>query len=283
MCDRLRAGQTATSGPTINVRNEALNMSITPASTQHAIPSREAKPDTNLLILIFGLLLSMGLSCYFGMDRSRRVQQLEALAKGERVSTMPQRKDEFASLQRIIRHSFDETERIYSEQQVYRNGFCRQLTRLLFGGMYKSRSAFDSNLSLCGIELAEQHYMIVGLRLLHCDADTLEQCCAGLMSNELYYTAYIFDHPVFVFLRELPNTDESQSLRMAYARQLRAAIQRDDLQIGFSLVYDDLMQAHEAYRDVERIFEQYPVAREYICRKTWWKCPISRFASARTS
>ena len=265
---RRPASQASADSVTISVRNEALDVSIDAYFEPSTLYRRvEQNQGTNLLILIFGLLISVGLSCYFGMDRSRRVQQLEAFAKGEHVNLKPGRKDEFASLQRIIRHSLDETEQIYSEQKVYRDGFCRQLTRLLFGGMYKSRSAFDSNLSLCGIELAEQHYVVIGLRLPRGDADTLERRCAGLLSNELYYTAYIFDHPVFVFLREMPNSDENQSLRMAYARQLRAELREDELQIGFSRVYDDLMQAHDAYQDVERIFEQYPVAREYICRE----------------
>ena len=93
------------------------------------------------------------------------MRQLEALAKGEKVLAARERADEFSSIQNLIYASLRETERIYASQQVYRDGFCRQFSRLLFAGGYKSRNALISNMKLCGVELLEQYYMLVGVRM----------------------------------------------------------------------------------------------------------------------
>lgn len=259
---------------TINEENAAFGIRIEAQYDAAAILAQVRRNKSiNVAIIAVGMLLSMLLSFYFGFDRSKRVRQLEALAKGEKVLAARERADEFSSIQNLIYASLRETERIYASQQVYRDGFCRQFSRLLFAGGYKSRNALISNMKLCGVELLEQYYMLVGVRVAE---QREEQCLApveALAGSALHCTVYIFDQPVLVFLRELPNEDEKQTLRQAYARQLKEALDGLPVQIGMSCVYSDIMLAHHAYTDVERIFEQFPAASGFVCRESLVEAP----------
>lgn len=259
---------TLADGMTAEIYNETLGIRISVRYEMSAL-YRQVKVSRNVnsLVTALGLLASVGISFYFSIDRRKRVRQLEAIAKGESVAISPQRRDEFDSIQQLMTASLRETQRIHESQQNYREGFCRQFARLLFGGMYKDRQVIASNLSLCGVELMEQYYAIFGVRLPADDRERQAQALGRMLSGGLYYTTYIFDQPVFVFLHELPNLDESQTLRLHYAGQLRQDLGDARLPIGISRVYGDIMLAHEAYADVERIFEQLPAVDAVICRE----------------
>ncbi|MDY4140069.1 MAG: helix-turn-helix domain-containing protein [Eubacteriales bacterium] len=232
-----------------------------------------ANRNVNSLVMALGLLVSVAISFFLSMDRRKRVYQLEAIAKGETVALTGRRGDEFSSLQRLMTASLREAQRINESQQVYREGFCRQFARLLFSGMYKDRQVVASNLSLCGVELMEQYYAVLGVRLPAQGQEQSARALERLLAGSLYHTAYIFDQPVVVFLHEFPNSDESQSLRLDYAAWLRGEMGGVPLAVGVSRVYGDIMRAPEAYADVERIFEQLPAADAVLCRESLPEAP----------
>ena len=214
-----RADSATANGPTLTV--DTLNGVSIAARYDQALMYGDVRRAqfTGTVMLCLGMMFSTLVSLYLSRRRWHRLREVEDYVQGVSTPELP-KAEEFG----VIVSSFH---RLRAEQQGleqrltdYRSRLRGQIALILFqgSGEISDRGAMDSLLRECGVTLNEE-YFYVGALCLEQNAALPE----GIMNDRLFCETQLSGHRILLFLGELPNADEDQSLRRAEAESLIAS------------------------------------------------------------
>ena len=184
------------------------------------------------VMLCVGMLASTLVSIYLSRRRWNRLRAVEDYVQGVSAPEIP-KAEEFGVIVSRFRQMRAEQQGLEQSFVSHRGRLRQQIALILFQGSAEisDRGAMDSLLRECGLTLNEEYFYVGAL----CPAQEAESALA----DRLYCETRLSGRRVLLFLGELPNADEDQSLRRADAEHLIAQCGAKSI-VAASQVYQPL-------------------------------------------
>ena len=184
------------------------------------------------VMLCVGMLASALVSIYLSRRRWNRLRAVEDYVQGVSAPEIP-KAEEFGVIVSRFRQMRAEQQGLEQSFVSHRGRLRQQIALILFQGSAEisDRGAMDSLLRECGLTLNEEYFYVGAL----CPAQEAESALA----DRLYCETRLSGRRVLLFLGELPNADEDQSLRRADAEHLIAQCGAKSI-VAASQVYQPL-------------------------------------------
>ena len=184
------------------------------------------------VMLCVGMLASALVSIYLSRRRWSRLRAVEDYVQGVSAPEIP-KAEEFGVIVSRFRQMRAEQQGLEQSFVSHRGRLRQQIALILFQGSAEisDRGAMDSLLRECGLTLNEEYFYVGAL----CPAQEAESALA----DRLYCETRLSGRRVLLFLGELPNADEDQSLRRADAEHLIAQCGAKSI-VAASQVYQPL-------------------------------------------
>lgn len=215
------------------------------------------------VMLCVGMLASTLVSLYLSRRRWNRLREVEDYVQGANALSVP-KAEEFGVIVSRFRQMRAEQQGLERRFVDYRGRLRQQIALLLFqgGGEISDRNAMDSLMRECGVTLNEEYFYVGALCPAHGAAPEIESA----LSDRLYCETRLSGRRVLLFLGELPNADEDQSLRRADAEHLIARCGAKSI-IAASQVYQPLtMVSYACTEALQRLDKRLIVGDEpFVC------------------
>ncbi len=198
------------------------------------------------IILCVGMLASTLVSIYLSRRRWNRLRAVEDYVQGVSAPEIP-KAEEFGVIVSRFRQMRAEQQGLEQSFVSHRGRLRQQIALILFqgSGEISDRNAMDSLLRECGVTLNEEYFYVGAL----CPAHSAAQEAESALSDRLYCETRLSGRHVLLFLGELPNADEDQSLRRADAEHLIAQCGAKSI-VAASQVYQPLTMVSYACTEV---------------------------------
>ena len=214
-------------------------------------------------MLCVGMLASTLVSIYLSRRRWNRLRAVEDYVQGVSAPEIP-KAEEFGVIVSRFRQMRAEQQGLEQSFVSYRSRLRQQIALILFqgSGEISDRNAMDSLLRECGVALNEEYFYVGALCPAHGAAQEIESALA----DRLYCETRLSGRRVLLFLGELPNADEDQSLRRADAEHLIAQCGAKSI-VAASQVYQPLtMVSYACTEALKKLGDRLIVGDEpFVC------------------
>lgn len=218
----------------------------------------------NMLILALGLLLSMLISLQLGRRQLGKIQQLERIARGS-YPMEGEKMDEYGLLRELIGQNLKETEESRNSARTYQTALRQQLAAMIFDGQLFSPGDFQKLSSICGIEMMEEYFCVMGVQLKEMGVPSAETVCGG---SDLFRIRQQENQFYVIWLEELPNPDFDKRGRMERWNHARERMEKAGIKHGnmtVSQVYQDIRRAQYAYQEVLELLRMEEKTGRFLC------------------
>ena len=228
----IRANNTAETEPSI--QSDVFDGVTISARYDRAVMYQDVRraQASGTVMLCVGMLASALVSIYLSRRRWSRLRAVEDYVQGVSAPEIP-KAEEFGVIVSRFRQMRAEQQGLEQSFVSHRGRLRQQIALILFQGSAEisDRGAMDSLLRECGLTLNEEYFYVGAL----CPAQEAESALA----DRLYCETRLSGRRVLLFLGELPNADEDQSLRRADAEHLIAQCGAKSI-VAASQVYQPL-------------------------------------------
>lgn len=228
----IRANNTAGTEPSI--QSDVFDGVTISARYDRAVMYQDVRraQASGTVMLCVGMLASALVSIYLSRRRWSRLRAVEDYVQGVSAPEIP-KAEEFGVIVSRFRQMRAEQQGLEQSFVSHRGRLRQQIALILFQGSAEisDRGAMDSLLRECGLTLNEEYFYVGAL----CPAQEAESALA----DRLYCETRLSGRRVLLFLGELPNADEDQSLRRADAEHLIAQCGAKSI-VAASQVYQPL-------------------------------------------
>ena len=228
----IRANNTAETEPSI--QSDVFDGVTISARYDRAVMYQDVRraQASGTVMLCVGMLASALVSIYLSRRRWNRLRAVEDYVQGVSAPEIP-KAEEFGVIVSRFRQMRAEQQGLEQSFVSHRGRLRQQIALILFQGSAEisDRGAMDSLLRECGLTLNEEYFYVGAL----CPAQEAESALA----DRLYCETRLSGRRVLLFLGELPNADEDQSLRRADAEHLIAQCGAKSI-VAASQVYQPL-------------------------------------------
>lgn len=228
----IRANNTAGTEPSI--QSDVFDGVTISARYDRAVMYQDVRraQASGTVMLCVGMLASALVSIYLSRRRWSRLRAVEDYVQGVSAPEIP-KAEEFGVIVSRFRQMRAEQQGLEQSFVSHRGRLRQQIALILFQGSAEisDRGAMDSLLRECGLTLNEEYFYVGAL----CPAQEAESALA----DRLYCETRLSGRRVLLFLGELPNADEDQSLRRADAEHLVAQCGAKSI-VAASQVYQPL-------------------------------------------
>ena len=228
----IRANDTAETEPSI--QSDVFDGVTISARYDRAVMYQDVRraQASGTVMLCVGMLASALVSIYLSRRRWSRLRAVEDYVQGVSAPEIP-KAEEFGVIVSRFRQMRAEQQGLEQSFVSHRGRLRQQIALILFQGSAEisDRGAMDSLLRECGLTLNEEYFYVGAL----CPAQEAESALA----DRLYCETRLSGRRVLLFLGELPNADEDQSLRRADAEHLIAQCGAKSI-VAASQVYQPL-------------------------------------------
>lgn len=210
----------------------------------------------NTLLMALGAILSIGAAYFLSRRQLKRIKRLEETISTAMISPdtklqLPRRWDEYSGVRAAVRQAQEKYSDLSDSQQLYQALLRQQTLKLLLHHLFIDQKELAHMLESANAALNEE-YFCLGAVIYPQDTEVPRGlwrlfdgglCCEELLGN----------HRIFCFLMELPHIDSVSALRSEMAQRLQdEKMIAQDTEILFSLVFQDLGQAHYAWQEMEK-------------------------------
>ncbi len=198
------------------------------------------------IILCVGMLASTLVSIYLSRRRWNRLRAVEDYVQNVSAPEIP-KAEEFGVIVSRFRQMRAEQQGLEQSFVSYRSRLRQQIALILFqgSGEISDRGAMDSLLRECGVTLNEEYFYVGAL----CPAHSAAQETESALADRLCCETRLNGRRALLFLGELPNSDEDQSLRRTDAEHLIALCGAKSIAVA-SQVYQPLTMVSYACTEV---------------------------------
>lgn len=259
----IRANDTAETEPSI--QSDVFDGVTISARYDRAVMYQDVRraQASGTVMLCVGMLASTLVSIYLSRRRWNRLRAVEDYVQGVSAPEIP-KAEEFGVIVSRFRQMRAEQQGLEQSFVSHRGRLRQQIALILFQGSAEisDRGAMDSLLRECGLTLNEEYFYVGAL----CPAHSAAQEAESALADRLYCETRLSGRRVLLFLGELPNADEDQSLRRADAEHLIAQCGAKSI-VAASQVYQPLtMVSYACTEALKKLDDRLIVGDEpFVC------------------
>ncbi|MBQ8815640.1 MAG: helix-turn-helix transcriptional regulator [Lachnospiraceae bacterium] len=205
----------------------------------------------NYIAIILGSLVSIGLTIFLSGKKASRIKTLEkAFENGSQIQDY---QDEYQYLRTLIRNVVQESDKLLTNENIYKQTILQQSARLIFVGGIDSEEEIAVFLRMSGVELCEEYYCVCAFMT----SKKSKGLCSTII-GDLSYSQEVEKGIIYYSLIELPNWDLGKKLREQFVKEKVVALKNlnaGNVLVAISRVYDDITKAHSGYEEVSRLIQ----------------------------
>lgn len=212
--------------------------------------------NINILILIFGIFISIVVSLVLSVVRTARVYALVNNIVNHKIifdrHKHRKSRSEFDYLREIFDDLRIQKEKIHDRNCILKQNMLRQVSDMIFQGGIRERIEIQNALKLCGVELFEKFYYICGIKM---SSHEQIECLDKLLAEDI---RYIYKNKYIFILCEISSLDYDMSQRRKVMENLRLFLEHNGLfvkQIVVSRVLTETWPIDYSYLDIVNILE----------------------------
>lgn len=208
------------------------------------------------------LLLSIIISFVLSRRYHLRVKEIKntVAAAGHAMKDMENisSSNEFDYIHRMVKRIIDESNTQKSIIRESRKAFRKQTAALLFQGYIKDPDTIQGMMHLCGMEIHENYYSLMGVWVGNRNPDKVYEIIEREYNGEFMGETQVNGQKAIVVLLGMPNKDYIRENRLKAGRRVSHIINEngsDSYIVSFSQVYENIAMMSYAYLETVTIME----------------------------